>query len=136
MVPWATFTDPEVARVGLNESEANGKGIAVEVTTFGIDDLDRAMADSAAEGFVKVLTRPGSDKVLGATIVGEHAGEIIAEFVSAMKHGIGLNRVLGTIHIYPTWSEANKYAAGAWKRAHAPEGVLRWIRRFHNWRRG
>ncbi len=136
VVPWATFTDPEVARVGLNESEANGKGIAVEVTTFGIDDLDRAMADSAAEGFVKVLTRPGSDKVLGATIVGEHAGEIIAEFVSAMKHGIGLNRVLGTIHIYPTWSEANKYAAGAWKRAHAPEGVLRWIRRFHNWRRG
>ena len=136
VVPWATFTDPEVARVGLNESEAKDKGIAFEATTYGIDDLDRAMADSAAEGFVKVLTQPGSDKILGATIVGEHAGEIITEFVSAMKHGIGLNRILGTIHIYPTWSEANKYAAGAWKRAHAPEGVLRWIRRFHDWRRG
>ncbi len=136
VIPWATFTEPEVARVGLNETEAREKGIAFETTIYGIDDLDRAIADGAAEGFVKVLTRPGSDKVLGATIAGEHAGELITEFVSAMKNGIGLNRILGTIHIYPTWSEANKFAAGVWKRAHAPQRVLRWAARFHTWRRG
>lgn len=135
VIPWATFTEPEVARVGLNETDAREKGIAFETTTYAINDLDRAIADGAAEGFVKVLTRPGSDKVLGATIVGEHAGELITEFISAMKNGIGLNRILGTIHIYPTWSEANKLAAGSWKRAHAPQQVLRWMARFHGWRR-
>ncbi|WP_269496380.1 FAD-dependent oxidoreductase [Castellaniella sp. S9] len=136
VIPWATFVEPEVARVGLNEQEANEKGTPYEVTTYGIDDLDRAIADSEAHGFIKVLTVPGKDKILGVTIVGEHAGDLIAEYVLAMKHGIGLNRILGTIHIYPTLAEANKYVAGNWKRAHAPQKVLKWVERFHAWRRG
>ncbi|AUM00206.1 pyridine nucleotide-disulfide oxidoreductase [Rhodocyclaceae bacterium] len=136
VIPWATFTDPEVARVGLNEQDAKAAGVKYEVTRYGIDDLDRAIADGAAEGFVKVLTEPGRDRILGVTIVGAHAGELIAEFVLAMRHRIGLNKLLGTIHIYPTMSEANKYAAGAWKRAHAPERLLAWVARFHAWRRG
>lgn len=134
VIPWATFTDPEVARVGLNETEATEQGIAHEVTCFGIDDLDRAIADDAAHGYVKVLTEPGKDRILGVTIVGEHAGDLIAEYVAAMKHGFGLNKILGTIHIYPTLAEANKYAAGEWKRAHAPAAALRWLQRFHQWR--
>ncbi len=136
VIPWATFTDPEVARVGLNEEEAKEQGTEYEVTTYGIDDLDRAIADEEAHGLVKVLTVPGKDKILGVTIVGDHAGDLIAEFVAAMKHGFGLNKILGTIHIYPTLAEANKYAAGEWKRAHAPERVLRWLGRYHAWRRG
>ncbi len=136
VIPWATFTDPEVARVGLSEDEAKQQGIAVEVTRYGIDDLDRAIADSSDTGFVKVLTAPGKDRILGATIVGAHAAELLAEFVLAMKHGIGLNKLLGTIHIYPTMSEANKYAAGNWKRAHAPQRALRIAQRFFDWRRG
>ncbi|WP_194715507.1 FAD-dependent oxidoreductase [Noviherbaspirillum soli] len=136
VIPWATFIEPEVARVGLNEQEAKEKGIAFEVTRYGIDDLDRAIADGVAHGWVKVLTVPGKDKILGATIVGEHAGDLIAEFVLAMKHGLGMNKLLGTIHIYPTLAEANKYAAGNWKRAHAPERLLGWVQRFHAWQRG
>lgn len=136
VIPWATFVDPEVARVGLNELEAKEKGIPYEVSTYGIDDLDRAIADGEAHGFVKVLTVPGKDRILGVTIVGEHAGDLIAEYVLAMKQGIGLNRILGTIHIYPTMAEANKYVAGVWKKAHAPEGLLAWVSRFHAWRRG
>ena len=136
VIPWATFTDPEVARVGLNETEAKEKNIPYEVTTYGIDDLDRAIADGSAHGVVKILTVPGKDKVLGATIAGEHAGDLITEFVSAMKHGIGLNKILGTIHIYPTLAEANKYVAGNWKRNHAPKGLLAWVEKFHAWRRG
>jgi pyruvate/2-oxoglutarate dehydrogenase complex dihydrolipoamide dehydrogenase (E3) component/uncharacterized membrane protein YdjX (TVP38/TMEM64 family) len=136
VIPWATFTEPEVARVGLNETEAKERGIAHEVTKYGLDDLDRAIADGEAEGFVKVLTVPGKDRILGVTIVGEHAGDVIAEYVAAMKHGFGLNKILGTIHIYPTLTEANKYAEGVWKRAHAPQGVLRWLERYHAWMRG
>jgi pyruvate/2-oxoglutarate dehydrogenase complex dihydrolipoamide dehydrogenase (E3) component/membrane protein DedA with SNARE-associated domain len=136
VVPWATFTEPEVARVGLNETEAKEKGIPYEVTTYGLDDLDRAIADGEAEGLVKVLTVPGKDRILGATIVGEHAGDLIIEYITAMKHGIGLNKILGTIHIYPTLVEANKYAAGSWKRAHAPQGLLKWVERYHAWMRG
>jgi pyruvate/2-oxoglutarate dehydrogenase complex dihydrolipoamide dehydrogenase (E3) component/uncharacterized membrane protein YdjX (TVP38/TMEM64 family) len=136
VIPWATFTDPEVARVGLNETEAKEKNIPYEVTTYGIDDLDRAIADGNAHGLVKVLTVPDKDKILGATIAGEHAGDLITEFVSAMKHGIGLNKILGTIHIYPTMAEANKYVAGNWKRNHAPKGLLEWVEKFHAWRRG
>jgi len=136
VVPWCTYTDPEVARVGLNESEAKERGTDFEVTCYGIDELDRAITDGEARGFVKVLTAPGSDRILGATIVGAHAGELIAEFVLAMKHGLGLNKILGTIHIYPTMMEANKYAAGAWKRAHKPEKLLEYARRFFAWRRG
>ncbi len=136
VIPWATFTEPEVARVGLNETEAKEKGVAYEVTTYGLDDLDRAIADGEAEGVVKVLTVPGKDKILGVTIAGEHAGDLIIEYITAMKHGIGLNKILGTIHIYPTLVEANKYAAGNWKRAHAPQGVLRWLERYHAWLRG
>ncbi len=136
VVPWATFIDPEVARVGLNELEAREKKIAYEVTRYGIDDLDRAIADGVAHGFVKVLTVPGKDRLLGVTIVGEHAADLLAEFILAMKHGLGLNKILGTIHIYPTLAEANKYAAGEWKRAHAPERLLAWLGRFHAWRRG
>lgn len=136
VVPWCTFTDPEVARVGLNETEALAKGIAFEVTRFGLDDLDRAIADEAAQGFIKVLTVPGSDRVLGVTIVGEHAGDLIAEYVAAMKHRTGLNKILGTMHIYPTLAEANKYVAGEWKRAHAPQRLLAWVQRYHAWQRG
>jgi len=136
VIPWATFTDPEVARVGLNETEARERGIAYEVTTWDIGELDRAIADGEAHGVVKVLTAPGSDRILGATIASEHAGDLIIEYISAMKHGIGLNRILGTIHIYPTLAEANKYAAGEWKRNHAPRRVLKWLERYHAWRRG
>ncbi|MDP3334292.1 MAG: FAD-dependent oxidoreductase [Methylococcaceae bacterium] len=135
VIPWSTFTDPEVARVGLNEQDAQTQNIAYEVSTYGIDDLDRAIADGEAHGFVKVLTVPGKDKILGVTIVGEHAGDLLAEFVLAMKHGIGLNKILGTIHIYPTMAEANKYVAGVWKRNHAPQRLLEWLSHYHAWRR-
>ncbi|MFP6847925.1 MAG: FAD-dependent oxidoreductase [Pseudomonas sp.] len=135
VIPHCTFTDPEVARVGLSEGEAKGQNVAYEVTRYGIDDLDRAIADEAAHGYVQVLTVPGKDRILGVTIVGEHAGELLSEYVLAMKHGLGLNKILGTIHSYPTMSEANKYAAGEWKRAHAPQGLLRLVERFHAWRR-
>ncbi len=135
VIPWATFTDPEVARVGLSEDEAKQKNITVEVTRYGIDDLDRAIADGNDHGFVKVLTAPGKDKILGATIVGAHAGDLLAEFVLAMKWNIGLNKLLGTIHIYPTMAEANKYVAGNWKRANAPQALLRRAQKFFAWRR-
>jgi len=139
VIPWATFIDPEVARVGLNEQDAKEQGIAYEVTKYGIDDLDRAICDegpySEAHGFVKVLTVPGKDKILGVTIVGTHAGDLLAEYVLAMKHGLGLNKILGTIHTYPTLAEANKYAAGEWKRAHQPHKLLEWVRKFHDWKR-
>ncbi len=135
VLPWTTFTDPEVARVGLSEAEARAQGIAHEVTRYDLADLDRAIADDCAHGFVKLLTAPGSDKLLGATIVGAHAGELLAECVLAMRHGIGLNKLLGTVHAYPTLAEANKFAAGAWKRAHAPKRLLAWARRYHDWRR-
>ena len=136
VIPWATFTDPEVARVGLNETEAKEKNIPYEVTTYGLDNLDRAIADEEAHGVIKVLTAPGKDRILGATIAGEHAGDLLVEFITAMKHGIGLNRILGTIHIYPTLAEGNKFAAGVWKRAHAPQRLLRWVEKFHAWMRG
>ena len=136
VIPWATFTEPEVARVGLNEQEAKEKGIAHQVVTYGIDDLDRAIADGEAHGFVKVLVKPGTDTVLGATIVGEHAGDLIAEFVAAMRHRIGLNKVLGTIHIYPTLAEANKFAAGVWKRSTVTHGQMDFLAAFHDWTRG
>ena len=136
VIPWATFIDPEVARVGLNEQEAKEKNIPYEMVKYGIDDLDRAIADSEAHGFVKVLTVPGKDKILGVTIVGTHAGDLLAEYVMAMKHGLGMNKILGTIHIYPTLAEANKYAAGEWKRAHQPKKLLEWVRKYHNWKRG
>lgn len=136
VIPWTTFIDPEVARVGLNEQEASEKGVPHEVTVFPLHELDRAIADSATEGFVKVLTPPGKDRILGATIVGEHAGELLAEYVLAMKHGLGLGKIMATIHTYPTMAEANKYAAGEWKKSHAPEGLLRLVKRYHSWRRG
>ncbi len=136
VIPWVTFLDPEVARVGLNEQQAKAQGIAYEVTRYAVDDLDRAIAESSAGGLVKVLTVPGKDQILGVTIVAEHAGELLAEFVLAMKHGLGLNKILGTIHSYPTWAEANKYAAGEWKRAHAPARLMPWLEKYHAWRRG
>ena len=136
VIPWATFTDPEIARVGLSEAEAKEAGIDYEVHRYGIDDLDRAIADSVAYGQIKVLTVPGKDKVLGACIVGHHAGDLITEFVTGMKHGLGLNKLLGTIHIYPTLAESNKYLAGEWKRASVSEKALAFLNRFHAWRRG
>ena len=136
VIPFATFTDPEVARVGLNEQDAIEQNIKYEVTVYGLDDLDRAIADGEDYGFVKVLTVPGKDKILGVTLLGEHAGDLIAEFVTAMRHGLGMNKILGTIHIYPTWTEGNKFAAGNWKKAHAPEKLLEWVEKFHTWRRG
>ena len=135
VIPWTTFIDPEVARVGLNEQEANEQGIAYEVVKYGIDDLDRAIADSEARGFVKVLTVPGRDRILGVTIVGTHAGDLLAEYVLAMRHGLGMKKILGTIHTYPTLSEANKYAAGEWQKAHQPKRLLEWVRKFHDWKR-
>ena len=135
VIPWCTFTEPEVARVGLNEEEARNQKIEYEVTRYDISDLDRAIVDEEAHGIVKVITQKGKDKILGATIVGEHAGELITEFISAMKHRIGLNKILGTIHIYPTFSEANKFAAGEWKKAHAPEAILKCVKKYHALRR-
>ncbi|MBB1274537.1 FAD-dependent oxidoreductase [Psychromonas sp. SR45-3] len=136
VIPWTTFIDPEVARVGINEAEAKEKGIDYEITRFDFEELDRAITDSATKGFIKVITPKGKDKILGVTIVSEHAGDLIAEFVLAMKHGLGLNKILGTIHSYPTWAEGNKYAAGEWKRNHAPQTVLNWLEKYHTWRRG
>ena len=136
LIPWTTFTDPEVARVGLNEKEAIAKGIAYEKVTYDLAELDRAIADGEARGFIKVLTVPGKDSILGVTIVGPHAGDIIVEYVTAMKYNLGLNKILSTIHIYPTIGEANKYAAGTWKRVHAPEKLLGYVEKFHKWRRG
>lgn len=136
VIPWCTFTAPEVARVGLSEQEAQEKKIPYEVTRYDIGELDRAITDEVAHGFVKVLTVPGKDRILGVTIVGDHAGELLAEYVLAMKHGLGLNKILGTIHVYPTMAEANKYAAGVWKRNHAPQRLLEWVRKYHDWRRG
>ena len=135
VIPWTTFTDPEVARVGLNEQEAQRQGIAVEVTRYNLDDLDRALADEEGRGFVKVLTAPGKDRILGATIVGHHAGDLISEFITAMKWGLGLKKIMSTIHIYPTLTEANKFAASAWRKSHAPEGLLGWVEKFHRMRR-
>lgn len=135
VIPWTTFTDPEIARVGLSEAEAAEQGIKVEVTRYQLDDLDRAITESETDGFVKVLTEPGKDKILGVCIAGSHAGDLLPEFVLAMKHGLGLNKILGTIHAYPTWAEANKYAAGEWKRAHAPQTILNWLEKYHAWRR-
>ena len=135
VIPWTTFTDPEVARVGLNERDAAHRGIPVEVTRYDLDDLDRALADGEGHGFVKVLTPPGKDHILGVTIVGHHAGDLIAEFILAMKWGLGLKKIMSTIHIYPTLAEANKFAAGVWRRNNAPQGVLDWVEKFHRWRR-
>ena len=135
IIPWATFTDPEVARVGLNEKEAKEQNIPHEVTKYNIDDLDRAIADSEARGFVKILTKPKKDKILGVTIVGTHAGDLIAEYILAMKNNIGLNKILNTIHIYPTLTEANKYAAGEWKRAHLSKFVMVFLKKFNQWMR-
>ena len=135
VIPWATFTDPEVARVGLNEKDAKIQNILYEVTTYDIDDLDRAIADSEAHGFIKVLTVPNKDKILGVTIVGRHAGDLIAEYILAMKYGLGMNKILATIHIYPTLSEANKYVAGNWKKEHLPTFAIKMLEKFHKWRR-
>ena len=136
VIPWTTFIDPEVARVGLSERDAAEQDIDVEVTRYEFAELDRAVAESARKGFIKVLTPPGKDKILGVTVVSEHAGDLIAEFVIAMKHDLGLNKILGTIHAYPTWAEGAKYAAGNWKRANAPEKLLSYVEKFHTWRRG
>ncbi len=133
IVPWATFTDPEVARVGLNEQDAREQGIEYEVTRYDIDDLDRAIADGEAHGFIKVLTVPGKDRIIGATIVGYHAAELLAEFVLAMKHGIGLGKILGTIHVYPTLGESNRFLASEWRKARKPEQLLSWVERYHRW---
>ncbi|NNC54280.1 MAG: pyridine nucleotide-disulfide oxidoreductase, partial [Pseudomonadales bacterium] len=135
VIPWATFTDPEVAHVGLNELEASEQGIDYEVTRYDLSDLDRAIADGEAAGFVKVLTPPGKDKILGATIVGYHAGEMLNEFIATMKRGGKLGDILGTIHIYPTLGEANKFVAGEWRKARKPEKLLSFARRFFSWQR-
>ncbi len=135
VVPWCTYIEPEVARVGLSEAEAAERGTAVDVTRYGLDDLDRAIAEGNAQGWVKVLTKRGSDQILGACVVGPHAGEIITEFVGGMTHGLGLKKIMGTVHIYPTYSEANKLAAGAWRRARAPQGALAVLGKVLNWMR-
>lgn len=136
VIPWVTYTAPEIANVGLTEQQAQQQGVDYEVTEYDFAELDRAIADNQANGRIKVLTKPGKDKILGVNIMGPQAGELLAEYVLAMKQGIGLNTILGTIHSYPTLAEANKYVAGNWKRANAPEGLLRWVAKFHRWRRG
>ncbi len=136
VIPWVIFTDPEIAHVGQSETDLTHDNIAYEKVCYDLSDLDRAIADGDNHGFVKVMLKKGSDKILGATIVGAHAGELLPEFVMAMKNNIGLNKILGTIHSYPTWSEANKYVAGVWKKAHALEGLLKWVKRYHDFRRG
>lgn len=136
VLPWVTYTDPEVAHVGLTEAMAREQGTAFEIVRYDVAHLDRAVTESANRGFVKLLVQPGKDRILGVTIVAHNAGEMLAEYVLAMKHGIGLNKLLGTIHAYPTMAEANKYAAGEWKKAHKPERVLRLLERYHAWRRG
>lgn len=136
LIPWCTFTDPEVARVGLSESEARQRDIPHEVTRFALAELDRAIAEGEEHGWVKILTPPGKDQILGVTIVGHHAGDLLAEYILAMKHGLGLNKILATIHPYPTLAEANKLAAGEWKKAHAPKKLLKWVEKYHAWRRG
>lgn len=136
VIPWVTFIDPEVARVGINEQEAIEQRIEHEVTRYDFEELDRAITESANKGYIKVITPKGKDKILGVTVVSEHAGDLIAEFVLAMKHGLGLEKILGTIHSYPTWAEGNKYAAGEWKRAHAPESILKLLEKYHTFRRG
>jgi pyruvate/2-oxoglutarate dehydrogenase complex dihydrolipoamide dehydrogenase (E3) component len=135
-LPWVTFTDPEVAHVGHNEVSAREAGIAYELVRYDIAELDRAVAEGARRGFVKLLVSPGRDRILGATIVAAGAGETIAEIVLAIRHRLGLGKILSTIHAYPTMAEANKYAAGAWRRAHQPEKLLRWAEHYHRWRRG
>ncbi|MEC6898965.1 FAD-dependent oxidoreductase [Photobacterium piscicola] len=135
VIPAVTYTAPELARVGINEKEAQAQGIDYEVTRYGLDDLDRAIADGYDEGFIKILTPKGSDKILGATIVGHHGGDLLAEFTLAMRHNLGLNKILGTIHPYPTMSEGAKYTAGVWKQAHAPQKLLAWVKKYHHWMR-
>ena len=135
VIPWATFTDPEVARVGINKQDAAEQNIQYEVTRYPLDDLDRAIAEGEDQGFIEVLTKPGSDQILGATIVGNQAGELIAEFVFAMRHKLGMNKILSTIHIYPTRMEAVKFAAGNWKKASTKAWQLKWLKRFHGWQR-
>jgi pyruvate/2-oxoglutarate dehydrogenase complex dihydrolipoamide dehydrogenase (E3) component len=136
VIPAVTFVDPEVARVGLNEREAKEQEVAYEVTRYELEELDRAITEDRPHGFIKVLTPPGKDRILGVTIVAAHGGEMLAEFVLAMRHGLGLGKILNTIHAYPTWAEANKYAAGNWRKAHAPARVLGALARYHAWRRG
>jgi pyruvate/2-oxoglutarate dehydrogenase complex dihydrolipoamide dehydrogenase (E3) component len=136
VLPWVTYTDPEVAHLGHNELSATEAGVAYELVRYDLSHLDRAVAEGTRAGFVKILVAPGKDRILGATIVGAAAGELIAELTLAMKHGLGLNTILGTIHAYPTMAEANKYAAGEWKKAHKPERLLAWVERYHRWRRG
>jgi pyruvate/2-oxoglutarate dehydrogenase complex dihydrolipoamide dehydrogenase (E3) component len=135
LIPWVTYTEPEAAHVGLTEAEAQERGVAYEIVRFDLDHLDRAVTESANEGFVKLLVRPGTDHILGVTIVAANGGEMLAEYVLAMKHNIGLNKILGTVHAYPTMSEANKYAAGEWKKAHKPDRLLALVERYHRWRR-
>ena len=136
VIPWVTFIDPEVARVGINEQDAIDQEIDYEITRYDFEELDRAICESANKGFIKVITPKGKDKILGVTVVSQHAGDLIAEFVLAMKHGLGLQKILGTIHSYPTWAESSKFAAGEWKRAHAPEKVLSLLEKYHAFRRG
>ena len=135
VIPWCTFTSPEVARVGISETEAQAQNIAYEVTTFDVAELDRALADEEAHGVVKVITPPGKDTILGVTIVADHAGDLISEYVLAMKYGLGLKKIMGTIHIYPTLAEMNKFAASEWRKKHKPDWALELAGRYHAWRR-
>lgn len=136
VIPRVTFTEPEIASVGHNEQSAKAAGLVTETTLFKMNELDRAIIDGKTDGFIKVLTPPGKDRIIGVTIVGEHAGELLPEFVLAMKYKLGLNKLLGTIHAYPTWAEANKYAAGVWKKNHKPALLLRLLQRYHQAKRG
>ena len=136
LIPRCTYTDPEIAAVGLNEQTAKEQGVDFDLTVYHLDDLDRAITEDETAGYVKVLTKPKKDKILGVTIVGHGAGDLLPEFVTAMKYNLGLNKILATIHAYPTFAEANKYAAGEWKRANKPEFILKMLKKYHSWVRG
>ena len=131
VVPWCTFSSPEVARVGLSEDEALKQGIPYDIVKFDVSRLDRAITDGEERGFVKILTRPRSDKILGVTIISEHAGDVISEYILAMKEGIGLKKVLGAIHIYPTFGEMNKHAASQWRKNNIPVWLFNWLEKVH-----
>jgi len=135
IVPWCTFTDPEVAHVGLNETEAKKKNVPYKIFEYSFSELDRAITDGDDYGFMRVLVKPGKDTILGVTIAGSRASDLIAEFVLAMKYGLGLSKILSTIHLYPSYPEANKALAGVWKKQTAPRWVFPLLKRYHALRR-
>jgi pyruvate/2-oxoglutarate dehydrogenase complex dihydrolipoamide dehydrogenase (E3) component len=135
VMPWCTFTEPEVAHVGMYEKEAQEKGLDVETYTYTLDEVDRAILDGEDEGFARVHIQKGTDKILGATIVAAHAGEMISEFSVAMKTGAGAKAIAGTIHPYPTQAEVNKKVINLWRKAHFTQRTREFLIKLFAWMR-